>query len=36
MNIIVVDVPEDHFVKLPMAIPAMKFPLGKIVMTANA
>jgi hypothetical protein len=36
MSIIVVEVPEDHFVKLPIAIPAAKFPLGKIVMTANA
>ena len=36
MFIIAVDVPDDHFVNLPLAIPATKFPLGKIVMTANA
>ena len=35
-NIIVVDVPEDLFVPLPMAIPGAIFPLGRIVMTANA
>jgi hypothetical protein len=31
-----VHVPEDEFVKLVLAIPAPKFPLGQIVMTANA
>jgi hypothetical protein len=36
MNIIVVEVPEDHFVPLPLAVPGAKFPLGRIVMTANA
>ena len=36
MCIIIVDVPDDHYVKLPLAIPATKFPLGRIVMTANA
>ena len=36
MFIINVDVPDDHFVTLPLAIPATKFPLGRIVMTANA
>jgi hypothetical protein len=36
MTIIVVDVPEDHYVKLPISIPATRFPLGRIVMTANA
>ena len=36
MSIIIVNVPEDHFVSLPLVILATKFPLGKIVMTANA
>lgn len=36
MFIIEVDVPDDHYVPLPLAIPATKFPLGRIVMTANA
>jgi hypothetical protein len=36
MVLIEVDVPDDHYVNLPLAIPATKFPLGKIVMTANA
>lgn len=36
MFIIEVDVPDDHYVSLPLKIPATKFPLGRIVMTANA
>ena len=36
MSIIVVPVPADMFVDLPLAIPATKFTLGRIVMTANA
>lgn len=36
MSIIIVNVPEDHYVNLPVAIPATRFPLGRIVMTANA
>ena len=31
-----VAVPEGEFIKLFMAVPATKFPLGQIVMTANA
>jgi hypothetical protein len=31
-----VNVPDEEFVKLPVAIPAAKFPRGRIVMTANA
>jgi hypothetical protein len=31
-----VQVPDDHFVNMPLAIPQSKFPLGEIVMTANA
>jgi hypothetical protein len=31
-----VAVPEGEFIKLFIAIPATKFPLGKILMTANA
>jgi hypothetical protein len=30
------DVPADEFVKLVIAIPQAKFPLGQLVMTANA
>jgi hypothetical protein len=36
MFVITVDVPDDHFVPLPLAVTATKFPLGCIVMTANA
>jgi hypothetical protein len=36
MFVINVDVPDDHYVPLPLAVPAAKFPLGRIVMTANA
>jgi hypothetical protein len=36
MCVITVEVPEDAFVTLPLVIPSPKFPLGKIVMTANA
>ena len=35
-HIIEVDVPDDLYVPLPLAIPATRFPLGRIVMTANA
>ena len=31
-----VNVPEYDFIKLFLALPATKFPLGQIVMTANA
>jgi hypothetical protein len=34
--VMTVDVPEDHFVHLPLAIPETRFPLGRIVMTRNA
>lgn len=34
--IIEVNVPDEEFVKLPVAIPAARFPLGQIVITANA
>jgi hypothetical protein len=34
--VINVDVPDDEFVPLPLSIPAPKFPLGRIVMTAHA
>jgi hypothetical protein len=36
MFVISVDVPDDHYVPLPLAIPSAKFPLGRVVMTANA
>lgn len=38
MSVITVEVavPASEFVKPPLAIPATKFPLGQIVMTANA
>ena len=36
LHIIEVNVPDDEFVKLPLTIPPGKFPLGRIVMTANA
>jgi hypothetical protein len=36
MVIIEVEVPDDHYVNLPLAVPAGRFPLGRIVMTANA
>jgi hypothetical protein len=36
MDIIIVNVPEDHFVSLPLVLPETKFPLGRIVMTRNA
>jgi hypothetical protein len=35
-NIIKVDVPDGEFIDLALHIPAPKFPLGKIVITANA
>lgn len=36
MCIIEVKVPDDHYIPLPLAVPAVKFPLGRVVMTANA
>ena len=35
-NVIHVDVPDDLYIPLPLVIRETKFPLGRIVMTANA